>query len=96
MTKKYLDIPGQLAHNKGMANASSTKSVTTPTTEMPATIAPFVDPEEWEEMDDDHRDEIDGYVGLMESAADYGDPIAEAWIADHAAVRRYVHGVIDT
>ena len=79
-----------------MGKTQAAQSVNTPTPEMPATIAPFVDAEEWAEMDDDHRDEIDGYVGLMESAADYGDPVAEAWIADHAAVRRYVHGVLDT
>ena len=96
MTKKYLDIPSQLAHNKGMANASDTQPVPTPAPEMPATIAPFVDSEQWAEMDEDHQDEIACYVSFMECAADCGDPIAENWIADSAAVGDYLSRVLDT
>ena len=95
LTKKYLDIPSQLAHNKGMANASDTQPVTTPVPEMPATIAPFVDAEEWAEMDGETREQIAGYVGFMESAADAGDRKAEDWINHPALVGEYLYRVLD-
>jgi len=78
-----------------MANASTTQSVTTPAPEMPATIAPFVDSEQWAEMDGETREEIAGYVGFMESAADAGDPYAEDWINHPAEVREYLYEVLD-
>ena len=95
MTKKYLDISDDLPNNTGMAKASTTQSVNTPTPEMPATIAPFVDAEEWAEMDGETRDEIAGYVGFMESAADAGDPYAADWINHPALVGEYLYRVLD-
>jgi mono/diheme cytochrome c family protein len=71
LTKKYLDIPGHRPHNEGMANASNTKSVTTPT------------PEDSDEL----SEWITGRIADMETAADAGDPIAIAALASGYAER---------
>ena len=78
-----------------MGKTLAAQPVITPAPEMPVTIAPFVDAEEWAEMDSETRDEIAGYVGFMESAADSGDPYAEDWINHPALVGEYLYRVLD-